>query len=236
MERRCIMKEKKDKIQKEGPGAPNIMEKYEDLTNERLMRTYQVFKTCRRTAKVLGMHHSTVSKWLKKNGIIPIDSGWDFINSEDIKPRHYRKRKGAFAKWLEDNPNTKLPANIKKISLMTGVSYDAVRNYFRQNHKRMKTLTEKYLGDNGLIKLNLPLEAVDNSGDIFVWYTSKLSLYTVTLNKFKEEFLVVGLVNADGKTFRVNYRPYSYLEFIKLLRPKFIGLEIDLYDLDEIGK
>lgn len=105
-------------------GGPDI-EEMKNITPQRIIKTYQKYKTARRTAEVLGITHPTVTKYLKKAGITTYEPGW--VSWQELRAGKESFKHSKFAEWLRNNEGVKLPRNIKRISEITKLSKDTIK-------------------------------------------------------------------------------------------------------------
>ena len=211
----------KVKIKKElinGRGQPSVLLAY-DISEDRIVRTYESWGSCRKAADILGIHHSTVSKYLREAGIKVNESGWSYVNTEKLRDRHLHKRKGKFAQWLRDHQNVQLPRDYKKIAEITNLNYDTIRGYFRRNEEDLQKFISEYFYQKKLMHMNLPLDSYvqGDSGEKIVIKTGKLFRYNIFGDKFTNKIKIIGYINAKEGIFRVEYIPYNLIELKEII-------------------
>lgn len=91
-----------------------------NLTDNDIRRAWDDFGAVKTVAAEWGCSAQTARKLLKSVGV-------------DLKPSPTspdRERKGEFAQWLQDNPDTPLPRNCVEIAEISGIPYGNVKSYY----------------------------------------------------------------------------------------------------------
>jgi hypothetical protein len=181
----------------------HTIEETKGITLERIIKTYERYKTARRTARVIGISHPTVVKYLKEANCI-INPVGGHILKDILKGKEYKKH-SAFAKWLRNNPDVKLPRDHKKIAEITGLSFFVVDRFMKRRYNRALYYINK-LGD--LRKYNIKLEAEKaDSEETYWWPLCDLTTINVTIDKFELKVYIDGTVEAREGVFAVKYLP-----------------------------
>jgi predicted transcriptional regulator len=175
-----------DKALKRRMGRPPVTD---EVPIEIIIETYQFYGTARKAAKALEMSHPTVSKHLKEAGI-----SVDYNAKAAINPHT-----GAVATYLRNNPGTKLPADVHKISEIVGCSVAAVKSYL---HRRKHSLEEAVEQFPDLRKHNLIIRV---NGDIL--QTKHFSDYYIDVHPVTLKLLIKGY-NSVGNL--VEFPPLEY--------------------------
>ena len=182
----------------------HTIEETKGITLERIIKTYERYKTARHTAQILGISHPTVVKYLRQAGstINPVGG---HILKDILKGKEYKKH-SAFAKWLRENPDVKLPRDHKKIAEITGLSFFIVDRYMKRRYNRALYYIRK-LGD--LRKYNLKLEAEKADTDETYWWPlcDLTSIDSIAIDKFELKVYIDGIVEAKEGVFTVKYLP-----------------------------
>lgn len=94
-------------------------------------------KSLTATSRALGIDYKTLKRVLRDNNI-------DYSTPRKVTLNYHRtdNNRSKFAQWLKEHPDAKLPANMKEISRITGLSYDTVRCYFRRRRDATQKLLE----------------------------------------------------------------------------------------------
>lgn len=117
-------------------GRPDFLAKFRG-PKEKILRAYQVHKSTRKVAKLLGCSNATVWKVLKSSGVpvrksgIPADARWN------------KGRRGSVAIWVSSHPNVVLPPTAKEIMSLTSCTKGAVYAYLKTQRKLFKRLCEE---------------------------------------------------------------------------------------------
>jgi hypothetical protein len=123
-----------DVTEDRGPGRPPITEL---ISEEKMMKAYEVSGSVRGAARKLGTTHRTVAKYLRKMGV-DISKPEHWVFTERKKPLRYSK----FAKWLRENQGELLPRSIAGMAELSGCSYQTVNCYMYRRRKRVRDLLD----------------------------------------------------------------------------------------------
>lgn len=169
-----------DKQEKRGRGRPRI-ENY--VSPERIVKAYKVHKTLKSTANALCIDIKTLKRVLNDQGI-------EIHKPTYVEVQKYgamSRREGCFAKWLKHNPGVKLPPNVRKISEITGCSYDSVKSYLR----RRRNVVKELVGSLPDIR-EIPGKLEDTLG--YFVDTKNIKNYKYRINKYScDVFILVEL-------------------------------------------
>lgn len=127
-------------------GRPSIFD--EGLTMQDLIKAYSQGYSCRKAAKILGISVRVYRKYLNAAGYKTSDTkltpgfSIEYLNGFRI-PK--------LLLWTKEHPHKKLPRDMKKIALITGIPFGTIRSYMRRRKQRLlKWLLS--LGDLSTIK------------------------------------------------------------------------------------
>ncbi len=154
---------------------------------ERMVKAYEVHGSLTKAAKSLCVNTKTLRRILVLEGVEihkPV--------LEHVKIHRSPTQESKFVRWLRANPNIKLPTNMKKISKISGLSYDTVKGYI---WRRRKALVE-ILGSLPSIK-TLPDTSffIDTLGQKI--YPSQIVDYSFKVTKLSMEATIIVVLKND---------------------------------------
>ena len=133
------------------------------LTLEEIKNIYEKCGTVAKAASVIGVSEKTFKTYLKIMNY-PTKRGAKMTSILPENHKHYSK----FIEWIRENSEISLPRSIKKIELLTGCSYNAVRSYL---YRRKKNIQDKLIKIPDLTKINLFVRST--KGKVFSTKTTK---------------------------------------------------------------
>ena len=153
------------------------------IASDRLIMAYKKYKTCRATAKALGVSHATVSKMLKGMGV-PVLERLEATKIARKRVSHY----GKFAQFLREYKGKPLPRSISQLMELSGCTKDTIACYLTRRRKSVKAAL-KELPDlrSILVKLQDDLGDIHSSKDILIYEyaVDRFSLQTSILCEMK---------------------------------------------------
>lgn len=107
------------------------------LSQAKVVKAYRVARTTRKAAKLLGVSHWTVQKYLHAAGI-PMRRGRIPTKQKYIPNRQWSR----VATWLRKHQGITLPRSPKQLAFIIGVSTDSVKCYLyrRREYERRKAI------------------------------------------------------------------------------------------------
>ena len=112
--------------------SKSLLNTRDDLFIEKIIRAYQVHKSCRKIAAIFHISYKTIARYLHEANV-PMNPVGGTIFKGKPKTEYHTS---CLARWLRDNPGVKLPKSPKKISEITGCSPDAIKCYLYRRRKR----------------------------------------------------------------------------------------------------
>lgn len=178
--------------------------KLEDLGPVRISATLKRFVSIRKTAKILGVSHTSLRRYLKEYpSAVPHISEAARRGSQSDKLAT-RPHRAALYKWVKAHPGVILPRGIKAVAAVTGISQDQVKTYLYRRRKKARLLMQDILERI----LHTPIDLVDQAGN-------KCSPLGGTSARFEYDHWVVKpiLVFSDIMGFGHAYQPENLEKF-----------------------
>lgn len=165
-------------------GRPSVLD--DGFTLQQMKDAYKEKGTLKEAAKELGISKKTLAKYLKEEGV-EIQRG--LKKGTKIKVHHF----SCLAKWLREHKGERLPANVAKISRITGCSKSSVASYLYRRRKLIEEEANKIINDlysKGVI--------------VYDFYERKISLkgvstWKVYVDRFTSRVTVIFRLKAPGK-------------------------------------
>lgn len=192
---------------KRGP-ALSIVHSFSD---ERLKRTYEIYRSLRKIAEVVEANREVVRRLYKERGIF---EKWPHLKGggEVVVPPTKEKRSyGEFALWLKENPDVKLPRHVEKIAKIVGCSATSIRSYFCRERK---ALAERLQLIPDLRQVSVELRTNEglliNSGDVlrYSYVIDKFTL-AVTIKIVLRQGIAIELGRVTGQDIREVFVPLA---------------------------
>lgn len=193
---------------KRGPkrraGRPSIFD--EGLTMDDLLKVYKQGLSCRKAAQVLGISPRAYRKYLHREGLSTTFSkptpgvSIEFSNGYRIPQ---------LLLWVRENPHKKLPRNMQKIALVTGIPFGTVRSYLRRRQRRLAAWVRS-LGDLRELEGTVLLD--DTSRHIPV---ELISTYTLGVDPYDLQ-VKISLVLKGGIVLKANLAWVAYAKLFGL--------------------
>lgn len=110
-----------------------------DQTKNRIVKAYQVYKSIRKVAKILGLSYGSVHAVLKSRKALLPWSGFARVK------RWRGGNRGIVTRWLERHPGTVLPPTLREIAKLVGCEVKDVHSWKTARWAKMKRLARKFV-------------------------------------------------------------------------------------------
>lgn len=160
------------------------VKKLSHVTAEEIVTLYKVHGSFRKTAKALGVSHTSLITHCKDEGI-PLKN----IKRLKTRIKHplfevtHRDRYSKIKEYFKDNEDKQVTRNIKALAKEIGTSYSSVQSWL---YRRKKLLQQQFEGLPQLNKINILI--TDDDGDIYS--TTIMKKYNFLIDPYKLEVIM----------------------------------------------
>ncbi len=162
--------------------------KTKGLTLDDIKKYYIQFGKVEPIARKTGISTRTIRTYLKKAGV-------DLRKGRPKDESHYHFSK--LAKWIRNNPTTRLPRKPKAISILTGIPLNDIKTYLYRRRKSVKDFVESlpdFKVENHIL--------IDEGGRRIP--TRAFKFYVLAMDRFTFEVTIRAVLN-NGKRYVFRY-------------------------------